>query len=135
MSEKIDEAGVQPAVPPADDAAFEAENETSKTHKTVVEHAKAATAKEQSMTLLEGIRLYPKAIGWSILISTCIVMEGYDISLINNFCKLHRPTPPSPHRPLLISLNPQTLSRNSIASMANCSLMALMRFPLHGKLG
>lgn len=36
------------------------------------------------MTLWQGIKLYPKAIGWSILISTCIVMEGYDVSLINN---------------------------------------------------
>ncbi|KAF9893863.1 hypothetical protein FE257_010033 [Aspergillus nanangensis] len=51
----------------------------------VVENAKSATAKEQRMTLLQGIRLYPKAVAWSILISTCIAMEGYDISLVNNF--------------------------------------------------
>jgi SP family general alpha glucoside:H+ symporter-like MFS transporter len=57
----------------------------SKTHGNVVEHARAAAAKEQDMTLLEGIRLYPKAIAFSIIISTCIVMEGYDVSLINNF--------------------------------------------------
>lgn len=37
------------------------------------------------MSLLQGIRLYPKAVMWSVLISTCIVMEGYDISLVNNF--------------------------------------------------
>ncbi|EGR45879.1 maltose permease [Trichoderma reesei QM6a] len=51
----------------------------------VIESARAAAAKEQSMTLLQGIKLYPKAIAWSILISTCIVMEGYDVSLVNNF--------------------------------------------------
>ncbi|KXX75596.1 Alpha-glucosides permease MPH3 [Madurella mycetomatis] len=51
----------------------------------VIQAAKTATEKEQKMTLLQGIRLYPKAIAWSILISTCIVMEGYDICLINNF--------------------------------------------------
>ncbi|KAI9041019.1 putative MFS alpha-glucoside transporter [Aspergillus affinis] len=51
----------------------------------IVENAKAATDKEQNMTLLQGIKLYPKAVAWSVLISTCIVMEGYDISLINNF--------------------------------------------------
>ncbi|KAJ5825036.1 Major facilitator superfamily domain general substrate transporter [Penicillium robsamsonii] len=51
----------------------------------VVRNAKAATEKEQSMTLMEGIRLYPKAVLWSVLISTCIAMEGYDISLVNNF--------------------------------------------------
>ncbi|KAL1967138.1 hypothetical protein VTN77DRAFT_3429 [Rasamsonia byssochlamydoides] len=51
----------------------------------LVANAKAATEKEQKMTLLQGIRLYPKAVAWSLLISTCIVMEGYDISLVNNF--------------------------------------------------
>lgn len=51
----------------------------------MVDGAKAATDKEQRMTLLEGIRMYPKAVAWSVLISTCIAMEGYDISLVNNF--------------------------------------------------
>lgn len=51
----------------------------------ILNHAKAATEKERNMTLLQGIKLYPKAIAWSLLISTCIVMEGYDISLISNF--------------------------------------------------
>lgn len=54
----------------------------------MIDFAKTATEKERKMTLMQGIRLYPKAIAWSILISTCIVMEGYDVCLINNFCKL-----------------------------------------------
>ena len=37
------------------------------------------------MTLMQGLRLYPKAVAWSILISTTIVMEGYDVSLVGNF--------------------------------------------------
>ena len=53
--------------------------------KDTIFRARAATEKEHKMTLLQGIRLYPKAIGWSMLISTCIVMEGYDVCLINNF--------------------------------------------------
>ncbi|GFP60531.1 maltose permease MAL31 [Trichoderma asperellum] len=61
------------------------EEEFSKRDRTVIEHARAATAKEQKMTLLQGIKLYPKAIAWSMIISTCIVMEGYDVSLVNNF--------------------------------------------------
>ncbi|KAJ5758759.1 hypothetical protein N7520_005915 [Penicillium odoratum] len=51
----------------------------------VIHNAKAATEKERNMSLLQGIKLYPKAVAWSVLISTCIVMEGYDISLVNNF--------------------------------------------------
>ncbi|KAL2142996.1 hypothetical protein VTI28DRAFT_455 [Corynascus sepedonium] len=51
----------------------------------VIQGAKLATENEQKMTLMQGIRLYPKAIAWSVLISTCIVMEGYDLCIVNNF--------------------------------------------------
>lgn len=47
--------------------------------------AKSATEKEHKMTLWEGIILYPKAVAWSVLISTCICMEGYDVCLLSNF--------------------------------------------------
>lgn len=57
----------------------------------VIAAAKRSTEREKSMTLLQGIRLYPKAIAWSMLISTCIVMEGYDVCLINNFCGFSAP--------------------------------------------
>lgn len=43
-----------------------------------------ATEAEKSMGLIEGFRLYPKAVGWSIALSTCIVMEGYDTILLGN---------------------------------------------------
>ncbi|KAL1307008.1 hypothetical protein AAFC00_005637 [Neodothiora populina] len=46
--------------------------------------AQRATEAEHSMTLLQGLKTYPKAVGWSILLSTCIVMEGFDIVLINS---------------------------------------------------
>jgi SP family general alpha glucoside:H+ symporter-like MFS transporter len=50
-------------------------------------NAKSATDKEHKMTLLQGIKLYPKAIAWSVLISTCICMEGYDVCLLSSFCE------------------------------------------------
>lgn len=37
------------------------------------------------MSLSEGMRLYPKAIGQSILLSCTIIMEGYDTTLITAF--------------------------------------------------
>jgi SP family general alpha glucoside:H+ symporter-like MFS transporter len=51
----------------------------------LIAHAKSATDKEHKMTLLQGIKLYPKAVFWSILISTTIAMEGYDVCLVSNF--------------------------------------------------
>ena len=50
----------------------------------LTEDATKATKAEQKMTLMEGIRLYPKAIAWSVLLSGAIIMEGYDINLIAN---------------------------------------------------
>lgn len=65
---------------------FPAEDEVAmdKSNAHTKMNAKAATDKEHSMTLLQGIKLYPKAIFWSVVISTCIAMEGYDVCLINN---------------------------------------------------
>ncbi|KAI5362679.1 putative major facilitator, sugar transporter, major facilitator superfamily [Septoria linicola] len=51
----------------------------------IVLDAKKASDEEQKMTLLQGVRLYPKAIAWSVMISTCIAMEGYQLALVNNF--------------------------------------------------
>lgn len=49
-------------------------HDVKRTNSLVISRARAATEKEQKMTLMEGIRTYPKAIGWSILISLCIAM-------------------------------------------------------------
>ena len=57
----------------------------TKTMNEVTRNAKTATDKEHKMTLLQGLKLYPKAVGWSLLISTCIAMEGYDVCLLSNF--------------------------------------------------
>lgn len=40
----------------------------------MIENAKSATDKEHKMTLMQGVRLYPKAIFWSVLISSTIIM-------------------------------------------------------------
>jgi SP family general alpha glucoside:H+ symporter-like MFS transporter len=37
--------------------------------------AARATQAEVNMTLMQGIKTYPKAIGWSMLISTCIIVS------------------------------------------------------------
>jgi MFS transporter, SP family, general alpha glucoside:H+ symporter len=51
----------------------------------LIQDAINATEKEHNMTLWEAVRLYPKAIGWSILLSTAVVMEGYDVVLMQSF--------------------------------------------------
>ncbi|EPS26913.1 hypothetical protein PDE_01853 [Penicillium oxalicum 114-2] len=52
---------------------------------TLLENARNATEKEHKMTLWQGLKLYPKAVAWSVTISTCIAMEGYDVCLLSTF--------------------------------------------------
>lgn len=52
--------------------------------KNLTEDATKATKAEQNMTLMQGLKLYPKAVGWSVLLSAAIIMEGFDIVLIAN---------------------------------------------------
>lgn len=47
--------------------------------------AQAVTDFEHSLTLRQAVRLYPKAIGWSLGLSSAIIMEGYDTLLIISF--------------------------------------------------
>lgn len=47
--------------------------------------AHTAIAKEREMTLWQALRLYPKAVAWSLLFSCAIIMEGYDVVLIGSF--------------------------------------------------
>jgi SP family general alpha glucoside:H+ symporter-like MFS transporter len=39
---------------------------------------------ERSMTLREGLRMYPKAITWSVLLSMTLIMEGFSTILVPN---------------------------------------------------
>ncbi|KAJ5375119.1 Major facilitator superfamily domain general substrate transporter [Penicillium concentricum] len=52
--------------------------------KTTTE-AHAAIQKEHNMTAMQALRLYPKAVAWSLLLSCAIIMEGYDVVLIGSF--------------------------------------------------
>lgn len=47
--------------------------------------AKEATRREHALTFMQAVRLYPKSIGWSLLISTAIIMEAFQLLLIEQF--------------------------------------------------
>lgn len=48
-------------------------------------NARSATDREHNMTVKECLRLYPKAIAFSLIFSTAIIMEGYDTALLGSF--------------------------------------------------
>jgi len=47
--------------------------------------AEQAAADEHQLSVRDALRRYPKAVLWSVLVSTAIIMEGYDIVLIGSF--------------------------------------------------
>ena len=46
--------------------------------------ARHAADSERHMSLLAAVRLYPHAIGWSVLLSSTLIMEGYDLALLSS---------------------------------------------------
>jgi SP family general alpha glucoside:H+ symporter-like MFS transporter len=46
--------------------------------------ARHAADAEHQMTLWQAVKTYPNAIGWSVLLSSTLIMEGYDLALLGN---------------------------------------------------
>lgn len=46
--------------------------------------ARHAASAEQTMSVWTAVKTYPKAIGWSMLMSSTLIMEGYDLALLGN---------------------------------------------------
>ena len=73
------------------DVAFVEANKDAKTMETDIKKepeflsfVQVATDSEHRMSLLEGLKLYPKPAAWSIALSTALVMEGYDKALLGS---------------------------------------------------
>jgi MFS transporter, SP family, general alpha glucoside:H+ symporter len=47
--------------------------------------AQDITQEEKEMTIMQALKIYKKAVLWSLVISTCVIMEGYDTNLMGNF--------------------------------------------------
>ena len=77
---------------PQDDSLQHVEKSTSKaddtgfgSHKVFLQDAEDSVAVEHQLTPLQAIKAYPMAIFWCLVISTCVIMEGYDQILVQSF--------------------------------------------------
>lgn len=50
--------------------------------KRLKEDATLATQDEHSTTFVQGVKRFPKAVFWSMVVSLCIIMDGYDTALM-----------------------------------------------------
>ncbi|KAF4982937.1 hypothetical protein FZEAL_1507 [Fusarium zealandicum] len=53
--------------------------------KVLNNEAHEATAQEHSLGVIQAFKTYKRAAFWSILISTTVIMEGYDVTLLGSF--------------------------------------------------
>ncbi|KAJ4305096.1 hypothetical protein N0V90_000626 [Kalmusia sp. IMI 367209] len=77
--------GDEPAVVHLDGSTIDHLAKNNANYADLAEDAQIATVKEHQMSLGQGLKLYPKAVAWSIILSTAIVMEGYDVVLMGSF--------------------------------------------------
>lgn len=71
---------------------------------TMTNDARDATEREHNLTIRDALRLYPKAVMFSIAFSTAVIMEGYDLSLVGSLMgypsfKARYGTAPDPENP------------------------------------
>ncbi|KAI8964736.1 sugar transporter [Daldinia sp. FL1419] len=52
---------------------------------TLVNEANEANERERDMKLSHAFKIYPKAVGWSMLLSSCIIMEGFGTSIVGSY--------------------------------------------------
>lgn len=50
----------------------------------LVADVEEATRKDHELTLLQAIKLYPKAVAWSAIISASTIMDGYDFHVLGS---------------------------------------------------
>ncbi|RYP04401.1 hypothetical protein DL764_004495 [Monosporascus ibericus] len=51
----------------------------------LVSEANDANERERHMKLSTALKVYPKAIGWSMVLSSCLIMEGYQTSVVGSY--------------------------------------------------
>lgn len=51
----------------------------------LADYAKTGVSAEHKMTIRDALRDYPWALFWCLMVSMCVIMEGYDTILMGNF--------------------------------------------------
>ncbi|KAI0385631.1 sugar transporter [Hypomontagnella monticulosa] len=52
---------------------------------TLVNEANEANERERGMKLSYAFKVYPKAIAWSMILSSCLIMEGFGTSIVGSY--------------------------------------------------
>jgi SP family general alpha glucoside:H+ symporter-like MFS transporter len=59
----------------------------------LIHRAQAGDAADRQLTIRQALRKYKKAVFWAMILSTSLVMEGYDLVIVSK-CPCHAALPP-----------------------------------------
>lgn len=48
----------------------------------LIAHAQESDAADRKLTVRQALAKYPKAVFWAMLLSTSLIMEGYDVVIV-----------------------------------------------------
>ena len=48
----------------------------------LIQHAQQSDAHDRQLTIRQALKKYKKAVCWSLLLSTSLIMEGYDLVIV-----------------------------------------------------
>jgi len=51
----------------------------------LIHHAQASDAADRQLTLMQALKKYKKAVFWAMILSTSLIMEGYDVVMVCPF--------------------------------------------------
>lgn len=60
--------------------------DSDRTH-DLIRQAQEADAADKQLTIKEAIKKYKKACFWAMILSTSLVMEGYDLVIVSGFLR------------------------------------------------
>jgi SP family general alpha glucoside:H+ symporter-like MFS transporter len=49
----------------------------------LIHHAQESDAADRKLTVRQALKKYKKAVAWAMLLSTSLVMEGYDLVIVS----------------------------------------------------
>lgn len=60
--------------------------DSDRTH-DLIRHAQEADAADRQLTIKEAVKKYKKACFWAMILSTSLIMEGYDLVIVSHLLK------------------------------------------------
>lgn len=100
----------------------------------LIRHAQAGDEADRLLTIRQALKKYKKACFWAMLLSTALIMEGYDVVIVSRF--RHSAIPAEVHANLMYQRLPHSMAKHSSQTNSVLPQLTERKSSLHrGSLG